>query len=110
MTTHPDPHCDATIHATVRAYQRHGCRCDAITAHMRLLWARHDARRHHPDDYIAVDDTAVTLVADDGHKVPLTTAERKAVVATLTKRGWQPHQIADRLGVSRRTVHRHKAA
>ncbi len=106
----PDQTCTATIHGTVRAYQRHGCRCDAITAHMRQLWARHDARRHHPDQYSDIDELAVALVADDGHRMPLTTAERKAVVARLAERGWPVPQIADRLGVTPRTIHRLKAA
>lgn len=102
--------CTATRHGTVRAYQRHGCRCDAICAHMRMLWQRHDARRHHPDDWCDVDDYAVALVTDEGHQVPLTAAEKRTAVVTLAERGWMPHQIADRLGVSRRTVHRLKPA
>ncbi len=112
-----DQHCTASRHGTSYAYQHHKCRCDDTVDLMRRYWRRvgtkpyrrrgpfrAGSRRHD------VDPVVVTLVVDDGHRLPLTAGERKAAVAILTRRGLMPWQIADRLRVTTRTVHRLKAA
>jgi DNA-binding NarL/FixJ family response regulator len=113
----PDQHCTATRHGSTYAYQKYGCRCDNIVDRMREMWRqtpsrtyRPTGRRHGWSNRTDVDPIAVALVADDGHRLRLTAGERKAAVAELTRRGWMTHQIADRLGVTRRTVHRLKIA
>lgn len=112
----PDPTCTATRHGTSYAYQHYGCRCAGIVATMRRYWrgTRKPYRRNGPfragSRRLDVDPVAVTLVVNDGHRMPLTAGERKAAVAILTQRGLMPGQIADRLGVSRRTIQRLKAA
>jgi DNA-binding NarL/FixJ family response regulator len=113
----PDQQCTATRHGSEYAYTRHGCRCPDVVDQMRAYWRGRPSRPYKPtgtkgsrDHRPDVDTLAVALVADDGHQLNLTAGERRAVVAALTDRGWPPRRIADRLGVSRRTVHRHKAA
>jgi len=66
-------------------------------------WALHG----HP--YVArqdIDELAVTLVVDDGHRMPLRVAERAIAVLRLLDRDLSPAQVADRVGVSERTVFR----
>ncbi len=112
----PDKHCTATIHGTIHAYRHHNCRCHAVVNRMRALWRRHNkpyqrtGRRHGWSNRTDVDPVAVTLVANDGHRLELTNGERRAVVAELVQRGWKTHRIADRLGVTTRTVQRLKPA
>ncbi len=112
----PDQTCTAARHGSEYAYTHHGCRCDDTVDFMRRKWRRQTrpyeptGRRSGWSNRTDLDETAVELVADDGHRLDLTAAERREAVARLTERGMPPHQIADRLGVSRRTVHRLKAA
>lgn len=56
-----------------------------------------------------LDELAIAHVLN-GHRVRLTTAERRAAVRKLTDDGWSAQQIADQLRVTQRTVTRDRAA
>lgn len=53
-----------------------------------------------------VDELAVAFVVEDGVHLHLRITERAVAILRLTQRGLSPREIADRLGVNERTVHR----
>jgi hypothetical protein len=113
----PDPTCTATTHGSnYYAYQRHGCRCPAAVADMRAKWRRdnkpYQRAGRNPHLSLVVNDidpVAVTLVVEDGHRLPLTAGERKQAAVALRQRGWPVWRIAQHLNVTTRTVIRYAA-
>jgi hypothetical protein len=65
--------------------------------------------RRHPRQPPFVDPVAVLRVVG-GDRVELNRSERRAAVALLTRRGLTAAAIAERVGVSARSVTRHRAA
>lgn len=55
------------------------------------------------------NDWAAVLRASYGEPVPLNPRERREVIYWLTRRGLSGQEIAERLGMSRRQVCRHRA-
>src|SRR6266498_3744143 len=123
IMTHPDPACSAGTHGdTWWYYTRYGCRCPTAVNAAKTLWREASAARHRraadgapcpeamskrrlPD----VDPVSVER-ACAGQPHLLTVAERAQAVALLTRLGLSARQIAARLGVSERTVVRHRKA
>jgi len=99
--------CPATLHGTIWAYRKHGCRCpDAVTA-MRNMWADRRNRNRVPPRSLQVDDIAVER-ACFGDPVSLTYAERAEAVRKLTRQGQSAQAISARIRLSRRTVQRYR--
>lgn len=108
-------HCGAARHDDLTAVTHYGCVCPkAVEARREYERGRKRAwttkprgsRRHAPP---AFDDLAVELAAA-GHHLALTPVERAAAVARLDRYDLKDWQRAERLGVSRRTILRHRAA
>lgn len=107
--------CQARRHGTIYTYQRYGCRCPSAVEAMRRNWRRQPSRSYQPtgrssgwskgDHFspIAVDLARVGVGGEE-----LTTAERAAAIRLLTDHGRSQAWIAEQLGVSRRTVARHR--
>ena len=109
-------HCQAKLHGSRRAYEDHHCRCPETIQYMHERWRRKrcTGRRNQggpvggrrPD----VDRVAVQR-ALDGDRVMvatvLTVRELGVAIAQLA-RYYDPRAIAMRLGVSDRTVKRHR--
>jgi hypothetical protein len=103
--------CNATRHGTLTAYTVDGCRCpDAVET--KRAYAREWAANRRACGTTAargVDELAVDL-AVAGHPMALRPVERTAAVAQLDRYDLKDWQRAERLGVSRRTILRHRAA
>lgn len=109
--------CGATRHGTEAAYKQHGCRCPELVERLRQAWRRQPARLQRNSgrsrgwrNGTDVDPVAVLRAMLGDRQVPLNTAERAEAIERLTTRNWTANQIADQLGVSQRTVIRHRAA
>jgi DNA invertase Pin-like site-specific DNA recombinase len=111
--------CTARVHGTQTAYERSGCRCPVAVEEMRAKWRRDAARRargraagggRQRSD--GIDEVSVLLACHGGP--PLLgrdfARERREVVRRLTAAGLSQRQIAVRMGVTPRTVCRHRAA
>ncbi len=101
--------CTATRHGTtVHYYKKWGCRCPAARAAKAAeaqRWPRpKPARQPEP-----VDPVAVARACLGDRTIHLTPTERGAAIARLTAKGRSQAWIADQLGISRRTVVRHRA-
>lgn len=70
---------------------------------------RREAPKPYEDARIAVDEVAVHRAIDGDRTVSLTRAERSEAVRILTDRGLSRFEIAERLGVTDRTVVRWRA-
>lgn len=110
--------CTAAKHTPSHRSYRLGCRCPATIDRL------HQLRRGWDATYLAkygrprgtstasasnrfVDDIAVDL-AVHGHKPRLYIPERAQAIARLTRAGMSAAQIAERVGVTARTVVRHR--
>lgn len=120
-------HCPARpdrIHGTTWAYKQWGCRCpDALRA-MATVWARRRANfplqstalpgiahnRTWDYDQLSVDAALDRVRRHVGPPPLLTSPERRAVIARLTKERWTAGQIGRALGLSQRGVQRHRKA
>lgn len=102
--------CTASTHGGYRAYRYHGCRCPEAVEYMRARWRRkrpagiRSGKPRNPD----VDTVAVDRAIGGDRSVLLTVQELNLAVAELTRRGQSARAIAVRLGVSDRTVTRHR--
>lgn len=104
--------CPGRRHGTTYAYRYCGCRCPDAVEKMR---PRRE-RRQQPGRLLRgpksrspiLDEIAVEL-ACYGEPVTLTVRERAEAVAVLTARGLSGKQIAQRLGLSPRSVCRYRA-
>jgi DNA-binding CsgD family transcriptional regulator len=86
--------CDAARHGTANAYRFHGCRCrGAVTA-------RRQQRK---------SNTAAVLDVARMQRGRYSRAERHAAIIRMTVAGESAAEIAKRVGVSPRTVVRHRA-
>lgn len=100
--------CTGTRHGTVNAYRRHSCRCPDTIDLTRAYW-RNRTRRRAQTRTPYVDPIAVER-ACAGDRVRLTRAERRTAVATLHGRGLTARTISTRLGITPRSVQRHRLA
>ena len=98
-----DPTCTATRHAGTAYAYRHGCRCPAAKA------AKAAEHRRWPRTTKTVDVVAVNRACLGDRHVRLSPAERAVAVHHLTAKGRSRRWIADQLGISPRTVARHRA-
>jgi DNA-binding NarL/FixJ family response regulator len=105
--------CPALLHGSIYAYVRYGCRCPDAVDTIRAAW-RQNSRRHAPGKgrqgrrRKGFDPVAVERACGGDRQLPLSTAELTAAVAKLTRLGNSAEQIAVRLGVTSRTVQRHR--
>lgn len=108
-----NPPCTAARHGTRHAYDELGCRCPETIARRRAAWAersrqlprgQHRGRALPRDPHV---DWVNVHRAIHGDPVTLTIQERAAAVAELTRAGLSALQIAERLRVAPRTVHRY---
>lgn len=97
--------CEAKKHGTTYAYKVYRCRCPEIVQYMRDL---NTLRREMAPPRVP-DEMAIAR-ALDGYRVRLTWKERRIVVAEMTRRGMTARAIAEQLGVTARTVARHRTA
>lgn len=78
-----------------------------------IAWSAHERRPEHPAPTVArtdtIDEVAVQR-AMNGGRVRLTLPERRLATARLAGQGLSDEQIAERLGVTRRTVLRDRKA
>jgi WhiB family redox-sensing transcriptional regulator len=105
--TSVDQPCTAKRHGDASAYKR-GCRCGDARDDMRLRYWRKAHRPRRPQ--IGFDPQAVERALSGDRKVVLTVAEMREAVRQLLSYRLTSQQIADRLGVSQRTVSRHRSA
>lgn len=108
----PDPTCTATRHGTTyHAYRQHGCRCPAAVDHMRAEWRRQKNPNRQPRwaNGHDIDTVAVHRATGGDRRIHLTAAERGAAIHHLTRQRRSQRWIAEQLGISRRTVVRHRA-
>lgn len=106
-----DPTCTATRHGTTyHAYRQHRCRCPAAIADMRTEWRRQKDpnRQRRWTNGADVDNIAVARATHGDRSIRLTAAERAAAVHRLTNQRRSQRWIADQLGISTRTVVRHR--
>lgn len=104
--------CTARSHGTRRAYTYSGCRCpealDAVSARdrsRRPTGTRTGRRSRDPNP----DLVAVERAVGGDRTVYLTVLELGLAIADLGRRGYSAKATARRLGVSDRTVTRHRA-
>jgi transcriptional regulator with XRE-family HTH domain len=105
--------CTAERHDTWSAYRYDRCRCPGIVERVHATWRRRSAGRRTGRGQWSraqhVDEVAVRR-AMTGERMVLTIPERREAVRQLTKQGMSTLQIAHRLGISDRSVARHRAA
>lgn len=104
--------CAAERHGTRRAYTHYGCRCPEAIDAMRSRYAarrpggtRTGPRSRDPH----ADPVAVARAVMGDRTVYLTVLELGLAIAELGRRGYSAKVTATRLGVSDRTVTRHRA-
>ena len=107
MTTVDRTGCPATRHGTSSAYRHKGCRCPDAVALMRAIWRGRPDRGPSEPDPLNVEIAIYRARRCVGPPPLINTAERRAVVAALTKAGWTAHDIGAALGLDKRTVGRH---
>ena len=104
--------CTARTHGTRRAHDSYGCRCpEAVEAvRSREKFRRPIGHRTGPrsrDQY--PDPVAIDRALAGDRSVYLTVLELGIAIAALTARGFSARAVGVRLGVSDRTVTRHRA-
>jgi len=106
-TTMDRSNCTARRHGTKSAYEKCRCRCPDARAARNAYLRAYRARM----SYDALNVQAALTRTRFGDPPPLLrTRERHAVVGILTTDGWSAIRIAKALGLSQRTVVRHRAA
>lgn len=90
-------------HGTASGYTYWNCRCESCHAAFLTYCRDYRIRRQYADD---VDEIAVERAARGDRSISLTRAEVRQVFLYLNSHGYSVAQIADRMGISRRTVHR----
>lgn len=87
-----------------------GADCAAVLeAERKRRWQDEHRRASRPSRAVGADEVAV-LRALRGERMSLNRAERRLAVADLSRQGLSTAQTADRLGLSARTVTRHRSA
>ncbi len=96
--------CTAPLHNTLHAYKKWRCRCPkarAAKAAADRRWPSRPPARH-------IDPVAVARACLGDRSIHLTPTERGAAIRRLTAKGRSQAWIADQLGISTRTVARHR--
>jgi hypothetical protein len=93
----------AVNHGKRWTYDRHGCRCDPCRTARRAYDAKRPNRSGRGTD---VDEIAVEKACRGDRSVRLNGVEMAAAFAYLNAHGCSLRQIAERLGVTARTVSR----
>lgn len=105
--------CPAEAHDTWSAYERLGCRCPDILDRVHAKGRRRSKTHTGIGEGIRGDlrprlDPVTVELACDGRLDPMTTTERAAAVARLTRAGQSAMDIAHVLRISPRTVQRYR--
>ncbi|MFI6763321.1 helix-turn-helix domain-containing protein [Micromonospora sp. NPDC050417] len=95
--------CTAQKHGTRNAYERYRCRCPEARQVMRPVWRRRPSRA------IQADPVAVDLLRTGRRPAIVHRSEQAAAIRALHDQGLPASQIAGRIGVTVRTVERHRA-
>lgn len=111
--TPTNPNCRAPRHCSRHAYRYWGCRCpEAQTAHnertTRTAQPRGHRRHTTKDRDPHVDQVAVDRAMTGDTTVALTIRELGEAITRLTQAGRSARDIAIRLGITQRTVVRHR--
>lgn len=112
--------CQAALHGTKWAYERHRCRCPETVAMMRERQRQKESRRkqqRRPVSHLSwpryitdpIPDPIAVELACQGDEIRVSVAERVEAVRRLTASGRSGNAIADVLHVDRRTVCRYRA-
>lgn len=98
--------CKATRHGdTIHYYKDHGCRCPGA----RAAKAAESRRWPRPPKDRSPDQAAIARACLGDRTIRLTAVERGEAIRRLTARGHSQAWIAEHLGISRRTVVRHRS-
>lgn len=106
--------CAARLHGSVHAYQKYGCRCPEGIEAARAAWRRSASRRRCELRARAIgctdyDEIAVVRAVAGDMSIKLTVPELAEAIARLDRRGMSARAVAWQLGVTPRTVVRHRS-